>query len=239
MVRMYRVDVTDRTTASEDFHIIRDAALERYQRLYARNSADGSQARKRDASQRENVASSYTVIITQHALTMVDAFQLKRYASGFALARPVLEALLKQMAVMSFRDDSDGWQSIPDKRFDVTVKSLTDLSNRTGWPNVGPLWGALARPLNDFVHGGKGQLTSNPIDKDGKPIYNADLFWGATLIATLATVSTQAILWEYLGDEDRSKRALDDLTSENWDRITISRNGQTVHIHGRSPDEPA
>ena len=87
MVRMYRVDVTDRTTASEDFHIIRDAALERYRRLYARNSAGGSQARKHDASQRENVASSYTVIITQHALTMVDAFQLKRYASGFALAR--------------------------------------------------------------------------------------------------------------------------------------------------------
>ena len=236
---MYKIDITERTTASEDFHVIRDAALERYRKLYTRHSAGGSQACKRNASQRENVASSYSVIITQHALTMIDAFHLKRYASGFALVRPVLEAFLKQVAVMNFRDDGDGWQSIRDKRFDVTVKSLTDLSNRTGSPNVGPLWGALARPLNDFVHGGRGQLMSNPIDEDGKPIYPADLFWGATLIATLATVSTQAILWEHLGHENRTKRALDDLTSEDWDRITISRNGQTVHIIGRPPDGPA
>lgn len=236
---MYRIDVTEQTTASADFHIIRNAALERYRKLYTRHSPGGSRTRKREASQREIVASSYTVIITQHALTMVDAFNLKRYASGFALARPVLEALLKQMAAMSFSDEGNDWRSIPDKRFDVTVKSLTELSARTAWPNVGPLWGALARPLNDFVHGGRGQLTSNPIDKDGKPIYTASLFWGAMLIATLATVSTHALFWEHLGDEDRTKRALDDLATENWDRITISRNGQTVHIVGRSPDEPA
>ncbi len=144
---MYNINVTQRTTASEDFYIIRDAVLERHQRLYDRHNPGGTQTRKRVASRREVVASSYTVIITQHALTMVDAFRLKRYASGFALARPVLEALLKQMALVSFSGEGDGWESVPDKR--VTVKSLEDLSNRTGWPDVGPLWGTLARPLND------------------------------------------------------------------------------------------
>ena len=56
------------------------------------------------------MASSYTVIITQHTLTMVEAFHLKRYASGFGLARLVLEALLKQMAVFVARR--------PARRFD-------------------------------------------------------------------------------------------------------------------------
>ena len=232
---MYEIKVAERTTASSDFHIVKEAVLERYRRLYRRHSPGGPQTRKRDVSQRELVAGSYTVIITQHALTMDNTFRIERYASGFALARPMLEALLKQAMLLSHDGDDDDWKSIADRRIKVTRRNLADLSTRTGWPDVGPMWRGLKPWLNDFVHGGRGQLTSNPINEDSKPVYEGAWFWTAMLVASLATLAAHGFLWAHLGDDDRAKRVLDDLAEENWNRITISRNGQTVHIVGPSP----
>ena len=71
-------------------------------------------------------------------------------------------------------------------------------------PDFTPLWAGLSPWLNDFVHGGYGQLSSNYNPETGKPDYPASWFWTAMLIATLSMLSSSAWLWAHLGHEDRA-----------------------------------
>lgn len=231
---MYDINVADLTTADQEFPLVRDAVLDRYGRLYSRHTPGGKQILGRDAPAREVVARSYTIVIVNHAHTMADVFRSGRFASGFALARPMLEAMLKQTLLFGTNDDGD-WESIADQRIPVTRASLRDLSARTGAADLGPLWRGLSPWLNDFVHGGRGQLKSNPINEDSRPIYPGDWFWTAMLAATIAVLTTHGLFWAHLGNEARAKSAIDDMAAENWDVITTSRNGQNVRIVGRSP----
>ena len=231
---MYDINVADLTTAGREFPIVRDAVLDRYARLHRRHTPGGQQVRGRAVPLRELVASSYTIVITSHAQTMVDVFRVGRFASGFALARPMLEALLKQ--TLLFGSDDESWESIPDERIRVTRKTLMDLSARTRSTDMGPLWGGLSPWLNDFVHGGRGQLQSNPINADSKPVYPGDWFWTAMVAAKITVLATHSLFWAHLGDEGRAKRAMNDMAAENWHCITTTRNGQHVRIVGFSPD---
>ena len=228
---MYEIAIANLVTDSPEFHFVKEAVLDRFRRLHNRCVPSGPLVRQRDATQREVVASVYTIIIGGHAWTVADAFKDERYASGFALVRPMLEALLKQILLSSYEDGNDGWKSIPDERVRVTRARLKDLASR-GWPDITPLWQSLSPWLNDFVHGGRGQLTSNPINEDNKPVYPGDWFWTAMLITTLATTSTYAWFWAHIGDQERCKPILDDMKALDWGLITIQRNGQTVRIVG-------
>ena len=153
--------------------IVKQAALDRYNRL-ARHAPHGRLTRGRSVSAREKYAGSYTVIIVNHTVTMANAFHSDRYASGFALARPTLEALMKQALLTAYEGDDDGWQKLVAQNTRVNRHSLKDLAARTRWPDLSQWWAGLAPVLNDFVHGGKGQLLGNPIDEDGWPVYPGD-----------------------------------------------------------------
>ena len=87
--------------------------------------------------------------------------------------------------------------------------------------------------LNDFVHGGRGQLTSNPIDDNGWPRYPAAWFWSSMLIATMSALVTSGWFWAHIGHEDRCQRILDVVTKEDWGALTLLHNGQHVRIVGR------
>ena len=78
---------------------MRDAVLERYDTFARRHVPAGRLTYNRDAPPREVYAGSYTPIIVNHAMVMAYAFRDGWYASGFALARPTLEALLKQVSL--------------------------------------------------------------------------------------------------------------------------------------------
>ena len=104
-----------------------------------------------------------------HTQTVAGAFDSGLYASGFALVRPMLEALLKQAMLGEYKGDDDGWKKIPDLRIRVTRANLKALEFRSGWSDILPWWENVKPVLNDFVHGGRGQLTSNPIDENGWP----------------------------------------------------------------------
>ena len=233
---MYEIRTADRPTDHKEFCIVKEAALDRYRRL-ARHVPKGRMIRRRDAPEREKHAGSYSVIIASHASTMAYAFHSDLYASGFALARPTLEALLKQALLTAYREDDDRWRKIVTKRINVSRKSLKDMATRTGWEDLSQRWTEFAPVLGDFVHGGTGQLINNPINEDGRPTYPGDWFWSAMFIATFSMLVTSGWFWAHIKDEERAKAVMADMATEDWDTITTTRNGQTIRILGpNSPD---
>ena len=231
---MYEIKTADRPTNHKEFHIVKQAALDRYNRL-ARHAPHGRLTRGRSVSAREKYAGSYTTIIVNHAVTMAHAFHSDRYASGFALARPTLEALMKQVLLTAYEGDDDGWQKLVAQNTKVNRHSLKDLADRTRWPDLSQWWAGLTPVLNDFVHGGKGQLLGNPIDEDGGPVYPGDWFWTAMLVATISMLATSGWFWAHIKDEERAKAVMADLSAEDWGTITTARNGQTIQIVGPRP----
>ena len=226
---MYEIKVADLATDSPDFGVVRCAVLGRYDRLHKQHVPDGRLPRRRNASQREIVVGTYTAIVLTHAQVAASAFGSGLYASGFALMRPMLEALLKQHIVGGYDRDDDGWKNDIDDQPRITKGSLKKLAER-GAPDFSPLWAGLSPWLNDFVHGGYGQLSSNHNPETGKPDYPASWFWTAMLIATLSILSSSAWLWDYLGHEDRAEAILDGMRAESWDSLTVMHNGQEVRI---------
>lgn len=233
---MYEIKTADRPTNHKEFCIVKDAALERYRRL-ARHVPNGRMTRRRDAPAREKYAGSYTPIIAGHASTMAYAFHSDLYASGFALARPTLEALLKQALLTAYREDDDRWRKIVTKRTKVSRQSLEDMSARTGWADLSHRWTELAPVLGEFVHGGTGQLLNNPINEDGLPTYPGDWFWSAMFIATFSMLATSGWFWAHLKDEERARAVMSDMATEDWDTARTTRNGQTIRILGPNPPD--
>ena len=226
---MYEIKVVDLATDSPDFGVVRRTVLDRYDRLYMQHAPDGRLAYSRAASQREIVAGTYTAIVLTHAQVAASAFQSELYASGFALMRPMLEALLKQHTVGGYGRDDDGWKNDINDQPRITKVSLRKLAD-LGGPDYTHLWAGFKPWLNDFVHGGYGQLSSNHNPETGKPDYPASWFWTAMLITTLSMLDSSAWLWTYLGHEDRTRAILDGMNAEPWDSLAVMHNGQEVRI---------
>lgn len=225
---MYEIKVVDLATDSPDFGVVKRTVLARYRRLYKQHAPDGRLTYKCDASQREIVAATYTAIVLTHAQVVAGAFHSELYASGFALMRPMLEALLKQ-SMVGGSDRDDGWKNKIKDQPRITKDSLKKLAI-LGGPDYTHLWAVLKPWLNDFVHGGYGQLSSNYNPETGKPDYPASWFWTAMLIATLSMLSSSAWLWAHLGHEDRAKAVLHRMRAEFWDSLEVMDNGQEVRI---------
>ena len=137
---MYEINVAALETDSRDFPLARRAVLGRYNHLYEEHTPGGRLTRGRDAPQRECVAGSYTAIVMSHTQTAAGAFNSGLYAAGFALVRPMLEALLKQAMLGEYKGDDDGWKKIPDRRINVTRPQLEELGSRSGCSDILPLW---------------------------------------------------------------------------------------------------
>ncbi len=163
----YEINASMLDTTHREFPIIRDALLSRYDLLFDKHVPDGCLLRERDASEQQAVAGSYTRIITSHTQTIAGAFKFDLYASGFALLRPTVEAMLKQGMLANYRGDGDGWKKIPNKALTITRKHLRQLEEQSGCFDILPWWSGIKPLLNDFVHGGIGQLAGNPIDDNG------------------------------------------------------------------------
>ena len=230
---MYEINVATLETDSSEFPLARERVLERHNRLYAEHAPHGKLTHRREAPQRECVASSYTAIVLSHTQTAAGAFNSGLYASGFALVRPMLEALLKQAMLGEYDGDYDGWKKIPDQRIRVTRDHLKELEIRSGCSAILPLWEDIKPVLNDFVHGGKGQLTSNPIDENGWPRYPGAWFWSSMLIATMSMLITSAWFWAHFGHGERCQMISDAVDKEKWGALTLVHNGQDVRIVGR------
>lgn len=86
--------------------------------------------------------------------------------------------------------------------------------------------------LNDFVHGGRGQLTSNPIDDKGWPQYPGAWFWSSMLIATMSALVASGWFWAHIGHDERCERILDAVTGEDWTTVALTHNGQHFRIVG-------
>ena len=127
---MYKIEVADLATDSPDFGVVKRAVLDRYDRLHEQHVPNGRLTYRRDASQREIVAGTYTAIVLSHAQVAATAFDSELYASGFALMRPMLEALLKQHMVGCYNRDDDGWKNDIDAQPRITKSSLKKLAER-------------------------------------------------------------------------------------------------------------
>ena len=237
---MWEINVADLRTDSQDFPIARKAILDRYRRLRARHLPAGDQTFKRDASARERTASSYTVVIVEHADIAMRAFAGGHYPPGFALARPALEGLIKQFLIGEYPDEDDGWQRIVRSQEGITPRKLQELAMRfPELAHIVPLWKTLARILNDFVHGGVGQLTSNPINAVSEPRYPGAWFWSTALVYTVCMLATSGWFWVHIGELGRAKALVDAVAGEDWESLTAMRNGQIVRIFAAPPSPAA
>ena len=237
---MWEINVADLSTDSQEFPIAREAILGRYERLRAQHLPAGEQTFKRDASARERTASSYTVVTVEHADIAMRAFGGGHYPPGFALARPALEGLIKQFLIGEYADEDDGWQRIVRSQDRITVSKLQELTERfPELAHIVPLWKTLAPILNDFVHGGVGQLTSNPIDAVSKPRYPGAWFWSTALVYTVCMLATSGWFWVHIGEQERAKALVDAVAGEDWASITTMRNGQIVRIFAAPPSSAA
>ncbi len=193
-----------------------------------------------DVSARERTASSYTVVIVEHADIAMRAFGGGHYPPGFALGRPALEGLIKQFLIGEYGDEDDGWQRIVRSQERITPRRLQELAEH--FPvlaQVVPLWKTLAPILNDFVHGGVGQLTSNPIDAVSEPRYPGAWFWSVALVYTVCMLATSGWFWVHLGEQGRAKALTDAVYGEDWESITVMHNGQNVRIFAAPPSGSA
>ena len=226
---MYEIKVADLETNGPNFDVIKHTVLERYDRLYREHRPGGRLSYKRDASQRELVAGTYMWLVVNHGFIAANAFRSDVYAPGFALMRPMLEALLKQFAVGNYAGVADDWKSEINAQLRINTGSLKRL-NELGGPDFTQLWTNLAPWLNDFVHGGYGQLSSNYNPTTDEPRYPAPWFWNAMLIATVSMLTSSAWFWACLGHEDRAAVALRGMQEESWGTQTVMHNGQEVRI---------
>ena len=234
---MYEINVADIKTDDRDFPVAKQAILERYSRIYEQYMPDGHFVRRCSVSQQELVASAYTAIIMSHTQTVAIAFDKGLYASGFALVRPTLEALIKQAMLGAYEGDGDDWKKLPDRRVHVTRAHLKELAARSGFTVIEPLWHGLAPWLNDFVHGGKGQLTSNPVNDEGWPQYPGAWFWSAMLAVEMSVLITSAWFWNHFGYQERCDAIQNAVTNVDWGTVMTVRNGQEIRIVARESRE--
>ena len=198
-------------TDDPEFAEVHEALLQEYRRLFLKYAPRGTSMRLREAEPWQVAAGGYTAIILVHTETIADAFSSGRYASGFALGRPALEALLKQSWLMTC-DGEDGWERKVTRRQPVTLKELKKMSEETGGADLASWWRELSPVLNDFVHGGQGQWTAN--HDTLVPRYPANWFYTTMGIATLAMLITSMLFWAHLGYTDRAQAIMGEFDDE-------------------------
>ena len=236
---MWEINVGKMRTDSHDFPIAKEAILDRYWRLRAQHVPAGSQTFKRDVSERERAASSYTVVIVKHADVAMRAFGGGHYPPGFALARPALEGLIKQFSIGEYTEADDAWQRVRSQE-PINLRTLQKLAERVPVAaHIVPVWKAHARVLNDFVHGGVGQIGSNPIDAVSEPRYPGAWFWSVARLFTACMLATSGWFWVHLGEQGRAKALTEAVEGEDWESLTTMRNGQIVKIFAAPPSSAA
>ena len=150
-----------------------------------------------------------------------------------ALGEEVLDVPNTEAELGDYQGDDDQWKAIPPKSVRVTKSSLKKLATEAGSPDIMPVWQHLSPLLADFVHGGKGQLTSNPISDEGWPQYPAVWFDTAMTAAVMSVLVTSGWFWAHIGDEERCDAIKALIASRDWAKVTTMRNGQEVRIVAR------
>ena len=206
------ISLASMSTDHPEFPAMREALLQKYRKLFLKYAPRGSMTRKRRAEPWEVAASGYTAVILVHTETIAGAFSRCWYASGFALTRPVLEALLKQ-SWLATCNGADRWEHKVRGRQSVTQKELRAMSESYGGGDeLADWWKELSPVLSDFVHGGQGQLAAN--HDTLVPRYPATWFQTTMSIATLAMLVTSGLFWAHLGEQERAQAVMAEFTGE-------------------------
>ena len=206
------ISLASMSTDHPEFPAMREALLQQYRQLFLKYAPRGSMTRKRSAEPWEVAASGYTAVILVRTETIAGAFSRCWYASGFALTRPVLEALLKQ-SWLATCNGADGWEHKVRRRQRVTQKELRAMSESYGGGDeLADWWKELSPVLSDFVHGGQGQLAAN--HDTLVPRYPATWFQTTMSIATLAILVTSGLFWAHLGEQERAQAVMAEFTGE-------------------------
>ena len=195
--------------------------------MFADLLPDGRFVRRPGAPAGECVASAYTPVVASHANTIAGAFKSGLYASGLALVRPMLEAILKQVAMTN--DPSD-WEGIAKRRYVISQRGLKTLAAIQGLPDLSDAWKGVSPWINDFVHGGIGTLERNYNPDTGEPQYEASWVWQAMKLSTIMVGCTGAWSWAHLNETEKAERLISRLQGESWERIEAMRNGMSVVI---------
>ena len=223
---MQRIHVSELTTASREFPVVNEGLRSRHCG-FADLLPDGRFVRRPGAPAGEWLASAYTPVVASHANTIAGAFESGLYASGLALVRPMLEAILKQVEITN---DPDDWERIAKKRYEIRRRSLETLAAKLGLPDLVDAWKGMSPWLNDFVHGGIGTLARNYSSDTGEPRYEASWVWQAMKLSTIMVGCTGALFWTHQEEIGKAERVIEKLEGETWGRIETIRNGMSIVI---------
>ena len=181
----------------------------------------------------ETMAASYTAVVLSHTETIAFSSKQEHYASALALVRPALEATLKQLRLAQCQNDSEA-EEIVTRKNRINRGTLEEIESLAdGGFSLTGFWTHMKPFMNDFVHGGVGQLTSNNCETEGTVEYDGAWIWTALLVASTLMLGTTATWYALSGNAEDALRIVDVAAREDWSKVQTECKGQRIVLVNR------
>lgn len=229
---MHEINVRNIRTNSPEFPVVRDGLVDRYNRLGRANRIRRTTLR-REMSRCEIMAASYTGVVLSHTETIAFSTRQEHYASALALVRPALEATLKQLRLALCENDSEA-EEIVTRQNRIGRGTLEEIETLGGRGfGLTKFWTHMKPFMNDFVHGGVGQLTSNNCGTEGTVAYDGAWIWTALLVASNLMLGTTATWYALSGNSENALHVVDVAMGEDWSEVQTECKGQRFALVNR------
>ena len=236
---MIELNAQKMTTAADDqdWGILKRVLLARVDRCMepARQEIFGRHTLQKDVSRGGLVAMAYAQLVLGHANVIRGCVAGGEYSSGFALLRPMLEALLKQW-LASEEARNKAVDQMVGYRQKVCKESLERLRQKGGL-DVVEWWTEHERVLNDFVHGGFLSIANQKSGNTYDQIFPADWVWQLCTYLTQAATGAAAQAFHVWGYPDKVKKIYELVAREGeWLVIDDMLNETPLRATCHSPD---
>ena len=234
---MIELNAQKMTTDDQDWWILKRVLLRRVDRCMApaRQEISGPHTLQKDISYGGLVAMAYAQLVLGHANVIRGCVEGDEYSSGFALLRPMLEALLKQW-LTSEEARNKAVDQMVGYRKKVCKESLEHLRKK-GDPDVVGWWTENERVLNDFVHGGLLSIVNQKSGNTYGQIFPAGWVWQLCTYLTQAATGAAAQAFHVCGYPDKVEKISELVEGEgDWLVIDDMLNEPPLRATYHSPD---
>ena len=234
---MIELNAQKMTTDDQDWWILKRVLLDRVDCCMdpARQEISGQHTLQKDVSRGGLVAMAYAQLVLGHANVIRECAKSGEYSSGFALLRPMLEALLKQW-LTSEEVENKAVDQMVKYRKKVCKESLECLRQKGG-PDVVEWWTEHEKVLNDFAHGGFLSIVNQKSGNTYAQIFPAGWVWQLCTYLTQAATGAAAQAFHVWGYPDKVEKISEPVAREgDWLVIDDMLNGTPLRATNHSPD---